>query len=81
MERNSIDHKTPGNRDASDVGDESFDAEGGQRKPPGEEEQGGGLNGQPDEDEDDDEDEETTCSFCLFQRRGPCGGIFRSWER
>lgn len=31
--------------------------------------------------EEDEEDEPTTCAFCLFQRRGPCGQQFRSWER
>lgn len=32
-------------------------------------------------DDDDEEDEETTCSFCLFHRRGPCGMHFRRWEK
>lgn len=31
--------------------------------------------------DDEDEEEETTCPFCLFQRRGPCGTHFRAWEK
>lgn len=31
--------------------------------------------------DEDEEDEETTCPFCLFQRRGPCGRQFRAWEK
>ncbi|CAM9589750.1 unnamed protein product [Choristocarpus tenellus] len=30
---------------------------------------------------EEEEDEDTTCPFCLFQRRGPCGPEFRLWEK
>lgn len=34
-----------------------------------------------DRNDEEEKEEETTCAFCLFQRRGPCGQHFRSWEK
>lgn len=73
MEGSSMDKAAPGVHRSSNGGSEM---EGGAESVKDSREEGDTV-----ENDDEEEDEETTCPFCLFQRRGPCGTQFRSWEK